>query len=292
MMNLRSVIPLSPLNKDNAKSPRLKERRIVRSGEELERLEAIMRTLRGEQGCPWDRQQTHQTLRASLLEEAYEVLEAIEEESPDHLREELGDLLLQVVFHAQLAAESDQFTLADVLADLNAKLVRRHPHVFAGQEVSGAEGVVVNWEQIKAAEKKEERPSALSGVPITFPALMRAEKVQAKAARVGFDWPEVRGPLAKVQEEAEELVAAWEAGVESAEDRRQLEEEYGDLLFSLVNLARFLKIRPELALLRSTEKFIRRFQRLEEKVAAQGATLESLTLAEMDAIWEEEKRKA
>ncbi|NLY91917.1 MAG: nucleoside triphosphate pyrophosphohydrolase [Firmicutes bacterium] len=264
----------------------------MRSGEELERLEEIMRTLRGEQGCPWDRKQTHRTLRASLLEEAYEVLEAIEEDSPEHLREELGDLLLQVVFHAQLAAEKGRFTLADVLADLNAKLIRRHPHVFGDQEANGAEGVIANWERIKAEEKGEERPSALSGVPTTFPALMRAEKVQAKAARVGFDWPDIHGPLAKVQEEAKELVAAWEAGVKSEEGRRRLEEEYGDLLFSLVNLARFLQIRPELALLRSTEKFIRRFQHLEKRVAAKGEKLTALTLEEMDALWEEEKEKA
>ena len=263
----------------------------MRSGEELERLEEIMRTLRSEKGCPWDRKQTHRTLRTSLLEEAYEVLEAIEEDSPEHLREELGDLLLQIVFHAQLAAEKGRFTLADVLADLNAKLIRRHPHVFAGQEVSGVEGVITNWERIKAEEKRDERPSALSGVPTTLPALMRAEKVQAKAARVGFDWPNIKGPLAKVQEETEELVAAWEAGTKDEETQRQLEEEFGDLLFSLVNLARFLKIRPELALLRSTDKFVRRFRRLEEKAAAKGEKLTDLTLAEMDALWEEEKDK-
>lgn len=260
------------------------------SGQELERLIEIMRTLRSDHGCPWDRKQTPRTLRPYLLEEAYEVLEALEEESPVHLREELGDLLLQVVFHAQLAEEAGEFCLKDVLADLNAKLIRRHPHVFAGLEVSGAEGVVANWEQIKAGEKGAAPPSALSGVPTTFPALMRAEKVQTKAARVGFDWPEVRGPLAKVIEEAEELVEAWETGVKSEEDQRKLEEEYGDLLFSLVNLARFLKIRPELALLRSTKKFVRRFQRLEERAIAQGQELSAMTLEEMDALWEEEKK--
>nr|WP_269206201.1 nucleoside triphosphate pyrophosphohydrolase [Capillibacterium thermochitinicola] len=254
-------------------------------------MEEIMRTLRSERGCPWDRKQTHRSLRPYLLEEAYEVLEALEEESPAHLREELGDLLLQVVFHAQLAAESGHFTLADVLADLNAKLIRRHPHVFDNQEVTGAEAAVANWEAIKAREKETEPCSALSGVPTTFPALMRAEKVQAKAARVGFDWPEVRGPLAKIKEEAEELVAVWEAGVKSEADQRRLEEEFGDLLFSLVNLARFLKIRPELALLRSTEKFVRRFRCLEERAAARGQDLSALTLEEMDQLWEEEKKR-
>ncbi|HHT06771.1 MAG TPA: nucleoside triphosphate pyrophosphohydrolase [Hydrogenispora sp.] len=261
------------------------------SGQELERLEEIMRTLRSDRGCPWDREQTHRSLRPYLLEEAYEVLEALEEESPAHLREELGDLLLQVVFHAQLAAESGLFTLADVLAELNAKLLRRHPHVFATPEETGAEAAVANWEEIKAREKAEVPCSALSGVPTTFPALMRAEKVQTKAARVGFDWSEVRGPLAKVKEEAEELVAVWEAGVKSEADQRKLEEEFGDLLFSLVNLARFLKIRPELALLRSTDKFVRRFRYIEERAAAQGQELSTLTLEEMDQLWEEEKKR-
>ena len=263
----------------------------MRSGRELERLEEIMRTLRSERGCPWDRKQTHRSLRPYLLEEAYEVLEALEEESPAHLREELGDLLLQVVFHAQLAAESGHFTLADVLADLNAKLIRRHPHVFANTKVSGAEAAAANWEAIKTQEKETPPCTALSGVPTTFPALMRAEKVQAKAARVGFDWPEVRGPLAKIKEEAEELVAVWEAGVKSEADQRKLEEEFGDLLFSLVNLARFLKIRPELALLRSTEKFVRRFRCLEERAAARGQDLATMTLEEMDQLWEEEKKR-
>ena len=264
----------------------------MNSGYELERLEEIMRTLRSDRGCSWDRKQTHRSLRPYLLEEAYEVLEALEEESPAHLREELGDLLLQVVFHAQLATETGQFTLADVLAELNAKLIRRHPHVFAAPEETGAEAAVANWEEIKAREKEETPCSALSGVPTTFPALMRAEKVQAKAARVGFDWPDVRGPLAKVKEEAEELVAVWEAGVKSEAEQRRLEEEFGDLLFSLVNLARFLKIRPELALLRSTEKFVRRFRCLEERAAAQGRDLSALTLEEMDQLWEEEKKQS
>ena len=260
-------------------------------GQELERLEEIMRTLRSEHGCPWDREQSHWTLRPYLLEEAYEVLEAIEENSPAHLREELGDLLLQTVFHAQLAAEAEQFNLTAVLQELNAKLIRRHPHVFAEGEATSAEGVVATWEQIKAKEKGSARSSALSGVPTTLPALMHAEKTQAKAARVGFDWPGIEGPLAKVQEEAAELVEAWEAGAQDEEGRRKLEEEYGDLLFSLVNLARFLKIRPELALRRSTEKFTRRFRRLEERVALEGQELSSLTLEEMDAIWEEEKKR-
>ena len=209
----------------------------MNSSTELQRLVEIMQKLRGEDGCPWDREQTHASLRPYLLEEAYEVLEAIEENSPAHLREELGDLLLQVVFHAQIAEEQGKFTLDEVLHELNAKLIRRHPHVFGGQEVDGVKEALANWEEIKTAEKEEKPASLLDGIPKTFPALLRAEKIQKKAVRVGFDWPEITGPLAKVKEEAEELVKAWRRQEEegpNAKNKRQLEEEFGDLLFSLV----------------------------------------------------------
>ncbi|NLW57055.1 MAG: nucleoside triphosphate pyrophosphohydrolase [Firmicutes bacterium] len=265
------------------------------SSSELQRLVEIMQRLRGENGCPWDREQTHLSLRPYLLEEAYEVLEAIEENSPAHLREELGDLLLQVVFHAQIAEEQGEFTLADVLSELNAKLIRRHPHVFGGQEVAGVKGALANWEQIKTAEKEEKPASLLDGIPNTFPALMRAEKLQRKAAGVGFDWPEIAGPLAKVKEETEELVKVWhqqEQEGPSAQTARQLEEEFGDLLFSLVNLARFLKLNPELALKRTCDKFYNRFCRMEELAAAHGESLAGLTLAQLDALWEESKQQS
>ena len=263
------------------------------SGKELHRLEEIMKQLRSENGCPWDREQTHLSLRPYLLEEAYEVLEAIEEDSTEHLLEELGDLLLQVVFHAQIAAEESRFTLTDVLKELNAKLIRRHPHVFAGKEVGGVKEVLVNWEEIKAAEHEEKPACVLDGIPASLPALMRAEKMQVKAACLGFDWGEISGPLAKVKEEAEELATAWRLWRkegQAQEQGRQIEEEFGDLLFSLVNLARFLGIRPELALNRTSDKFYQRFRRMEESAAARGESLHRLTLAQMDELWEESKK--
>lgn len=258
------------------------------SGECLEKLERIMSRLRGEGGCPWDRRQTHLSLRPYLLEEAYEVLEAIESGSSGDLREELGDLLLQVVFHAQIAAEAGEFDLADVIRAVSEKMIRRHPHVFADTVVDGVEGVLDNWEKIKSAEKERAPNSVLDGIPGDLPALMQAEKIQKKAARVGFDWPDIRGPLTKISEETRELHKAWISWKkdQSREDRKlSLEEEYGDLLFALVNLARFLEIHPELALHRTVEKFRRRFQQMEQAAAAKGQKLSAMTLEEMDHLW-------
>ncbi|NLW09092.1 MAG: nucleoside triphosphate pyrophosphohydrolase [Firmicutes bacterium] len=267
----------------------------MNSGRELERLEQIMKRLRGEDGCPWDRQQTHASLRPCLIEEAYEVLEAIDKGSAPALREELGDLLLQVVFHAQIARENGDFTLADVIAGINEKLIRRHPHVFGGTEVDGVEGVIKNWEQIKAEEKEAAPASALDGIPAHFPALLRAGKMQEKASRLGFDWPDFKGPLAKISEESREFRRAWNAWrkarseEEKEEKRRQMEEEFGDILFALVNFSRFLGIEPEAALHRVTGKFYRRFRAMEEAAARQGLDLRKMTLEEMDRLWEAEK---
>lgn len=263
------------------------------SSHEIKKLEEIMEHLRGENGCPWDREQTPISLKPCLLEEAYEVLEAIDEGSPEHLREELGDLLLQVVFHAQIAKERGQFTLADVIRELNEKMIRRHPHVFASTEVQGVKDVLKNWEEIKATEKEEIPVSALDGIPVTLPALMRAEKIQSKASHLGFDWDEISGPLEKVKEEAEELVEARTLYEQKNKDERlycKMEEEFGDLLFSLVNLARFLDIRPEIALNRTVDKFYDRFRKMEANAAAHGEALEDLTLTQMDELWEESKR--
>ncbi len=262
------------------------------SSHELKKLEEIMEHLRGENGCPWDREQTPISLRPYLLEEAYEVLEAIDEGSPEHLREELGDLLLQVVFHTQIAKEREQFTLVDVIRELNEKLIRRHPHVFASTEVEGVKDVLKNWEKIKAAEKEEKPISALDGIPVNLPALMRAEKIQIKASHLGFDWDEINGPLQKVKEEAEELVEARMAYEQKNKDEslyRKMEEEFGDLLFSLVNLARFLGARPEIALNRSVDKFYDRFRKMEQSAAAHGEVLADLTLTQMDELWEKSK---
>jgi len=265
------------------------------SGKELERLKSIMERLRGEEGCPWDRKQTHTTLRPYLLEEAYEVLEAIDNGSSSDLREELGDLLLQVVFHAQIAGENGDFSLAGVIAGITEKLIRRHPHVFAGSKVDGVGGVMKNWDRIKAEEKKKPPASALDGIPAHFPALLRAVKVQEKAARFGFDWPDFEGPLAKVKEEIEEFSRAWhdweKAGniKEREEKHEKMEEEFGDILFALVNLSRFLSIQPEPALNKVTEKFCRRFRSMEEASRRRGLDLSKMTLEEMDRLWEESK---
>ncbi len=265
------------------------------SGKELERLEAVMERLRGEAGCPWDRKQTHTTLRPYLLEEAYEVLEAIDNGSPSQLQEELGDLLLQVVFHAQIAREKGEFTLAGVIKGITEKLIRRHPHVFGGEKVDGIAGVMKNWDQIKAEEKKEAPASALDGIPASLPALLRAAKVQEKASRLGFDWPDIKGPLAKVKEEIKEFRRAWKAWEKAAnkkereEKHKKMEEEFGDILFALVNAGRFLGIQPEPALNMVTEKFCRRFRAMEEMARRRGLDLANMTLEEMDCLWEESK---
>lgn len=257
------------------------------SSANLQRLHQIVARLRAPDGCPWDREQTHMSLRAGLLEEAYEVVQAIEEQDPAHLCEELGDLLLQVVFHSQLAQESGRFTFETVAAGIAEKLVRRHPHVFEEDHCADSAEVLQRWEDIKRAErgKKHASESALDGVSGGLPALMRAEKIQKKAARTGFDWAEIGPVLDKVREELAEVEA--EIGV----DPERLEGEIGDLLFSVVNLARKLKIDGEVALHRATEKFTTRFRSLEKLAVEKGLVLENLSLPEMDALWDEIKTR-
>ncbi|MGI5839243.1 MAG: nucleoside triphosphate pyrophosphohydrolase [bacterium] len=251
----------------------------------LAALIGVMERLRGEGGCPWDREQTHATLKPYLVEEAYEVVEAIDVGAMDKVCEELGDLLLQVVFHTQLAAERGDFVLADVIESIVEKMIRRHPHVFASTIVRGSGDVLHNWDKIKAQERGgAPRESALSGVPKHFPALLKAFKLQAKAAKVGFDWDSIEGAHAKVREESAELLEALSLG-----NRAKVEEEVGDLLFAVVNVARFAGIEPETALLRTAEKFVRRFRHIEAAAAASGRLLTEMTLAEMDALWEEAK---
>lgn len=246
----------------------------------------IMARLRGQNGCPWDRQQTHESLKPYLVEEAYEVLEAIDEEEPAKLCEELGDLTLQVVFHAQLAEEAGAFTIADVLAAICEKLKRRHPHVFGDVVAETAQEVLFNWEQIKQTERRrfQGKASLLDGVPRELPALLRAHRLQEKASRVGFDWSEAREVLQKVEEEMSELRAAMDG---QAPER--VEAELGDLLFALVNLGRFLAVNPEEALRKTIARFIRRFQYIEEALARRGQTPGKVTLQEMDALWEQAK---
>lgn len=248
----------------------------------------IMARLRGENGCPWDREQTHASIKPYLLEETYEVLESIDENDPAKLEEELGDLALQVVFHAQMADEVGLFTIADVLRGINEKLRRRHPHIFGDVKADTAQEVLFNWEQIKKLEreKAQGRASLLDGVPRELPALLRAHRLQEKASRVGFDWNEARQVFQKVEEELAELRAAMES-----EQPDRMEAELGDLLFSLVNLGRFIAVNPEDALRKTIARFIARFQYIEEELARRGTAPGQVTLEEMDALWAEAKAK-
>lgn len=239
--------------------------------------------LRAPEGCPWDREQTHLSLRRYLLEETYEVLAALDAEDMDALRGELGDLLLQIVLHSQIAVEEGEFSLAEVIAEVQAKMIRRHPHVFGDVAVSGASEVVHNWEQIKAAERNgQAKPDlgALGEVPPGLPALAQAETYQKRAAKVGFDWPDVSGVKAKITEEIEEIETA-------ADDERG--KEVGDLLFAVVNWARWLKIEPETALREANARFARRFRHVEQAAQTQGRELKAMTLAELDELWERAK---
>ncbi|MEK7294486.1 MAG: nucleoside triphosphate pyrophosphohydrolase [Nitrospirota bacterium] len=265
----------------------------------------LMAKLRAPDGCPWDRKQTHESLKPYLLEETYEVLETIDKQDEPKLREELGDLLLQILFHAQIAAERKAFSMEEVMQLLADKLVRRHPHVF-GEKGDGAltpDQVYSNWEQIKKSERQQagRSESVLDGVPKTLPALLRAFQIQARASRVGFDWPHnsdgVHQVMDKVKEEIEELTDAYgtrekrAGGADQAALQRHLEDEMGDVLFSLVNLARFLKVNPEDAMRRATDRFADRFHFIEAEASRTGRALESMTLAEMDALWEKAKQK-
>ena len=250
-------------------------------------LAEVMARLRGPDGCPWDREQTPETLRKYVIEEAYEVVEAIDARSPAKLSEELGDLLLQVVFHAQLASETGVFTLSDVTQSITEKLIRRHPHVFGAVTVSGSDEVLTNWEQIKRAEPGyEDRVSILDGIPAGLPALMRAAEVSKRVVKVGFDWPSISEVLDKVEEEIAELRAEIAAG---QTDRAG--DELGDLLFTLVNVARQLKIDPEDALRRMTTRFAARFRFIERFAAETNRAVSDLTLAEMEAVWQQAKRE-
>ncbi|HJV67214.1 MAG TPA: nucleoside triphosphate pyrophosphohydrolase [Geomonas sp.] len=249
------------------------------------RLMEIMRKLRAPGGCPWDAEQTHQSLKRYLIEEAYEVIEAIDTDNQDLLKEELGDLLLQPVFHAAVAEEAGSFTMEEVLDAINDKLIRRHPHVFGEEVIETSEAQVQNWEKIKKQEKGVERKSALSGIPPELPALMKAQKITEKAARVGFDWEHTDQVFAKVMEELNEFEEAMLAG-----DQKEMEAELGDLLFAIVNLGRFLCIDPEEALRKTIGRFTKRFSHVEDSLHAKGMAMQSATLEEMDVLWEEAKR--
>jgi tetrapyrrole methylase family protein / MazG family protein len=250
----------------------------------FDQLLKLVQRLRGKGGCPWDREQNLDTLRQYLIEETYEVLDAIDSNDPAGHAEELGDLLLQILLQAEIRRENGDFTFADVADILASKLVRRHPHVFGDVKVSGSKDVVRNWEAIKSGEKKK-RKSVLDGIPRSFPALHRAQKVQSRAARVGFDWARLSDVIAKVDEEMAETREAI-----SRRKKSRIKEEIGDLLFSIVNLARFQNINAEDCMDAAISRFVRRFQRVEERVENEGRRVKDCTLAELDAHWEAVKK--
>jgi MazG family protein len=254
-------------------------------GRQVERLRAIMHRLRSPGGCPWDAEQTHASLVPNLIEEAYETVDAITREDWNHLREELGDVLLQVVFHSELEAEAGRWDMDDVARDICEKLVRRHPHVFARSEAGTADEVLRQWDAIKRSEKGDEDKPFLHGIGKGLPALLRAAKLQKKVAKVGFDWPGVDGIIGKIEEELEEVrdeLKAHEPGTAVSEE---LEAEVGDLLFVVVNLARKLNIDPEVALEGTNAKFMDRFHQVEEELKGTKRTLEEATPDEMEVLW-------
>ena len=249
----------------------------------------VMAILRSPDGCPWDREQTHESIRSNLLEETHEAIEAINNQDMAALREELGDVLLQVVFHAQMEQEAGGFTFDDVVDELCRKLVVRHPHVFGDAQAGDAAAVLKTWDSVKRATKGEgtTQTDLLRNVPRSLPALMRAEKVQGRARRVGFDWPNVSGALEALDSETVEFKEALATGNADA-----MEDELGDLLFSAVNVSRFIKVDAEQALVRSTDKFITRFGRVEALAAARGIDMTQASIEELDALWQEAKAQA
>jgi len=252
----------------------------------IARLREIVAALRSPGGCPWDREQTHASLRGALLEEAHEVVDAMNRNDDPHLSEELGDLLLQVVFHAQIATEEERFTFDDVARAISEKLIRRHPHVFGDDQCEDSAAVLKRWDEIKHAEKGGTQQSALDGIPQGLPALMRATKLQKKAAKIGFDWENASPVLGKVREELAEIETEIASG-----DREKLEDELGDLLFTAVNLARKLHIDAEVALHRASAKFERRFREVEHLASKRSLALATMSLPELDALWDEVKAR-
>jgi len=252
----------------------------------LEQLVQIMQDLLGENGCPWDKEQNHQSLKKYLIEECYEVIEAIEEEDMYKLCDELGDLLLQIVFHAELASMEGYFNIYDVITAIAQKMIRRHPHVFGQVKVKNSAEVLANWDEIKKDEKREKGEALRLEVPRALPALLRAQKIQSKAAKIGFDWPDVNGPGQKLDEEIAEFKKALEQ-----KDLSQMKEELGDILFSIVNIARFCGLDAEEALSDTNSKFLKRFAFMEEEAERLGVDLASLTLKEMDVLWEKAKQR-
>lgn len=252
----------------------------------IEDLLLIIRRLRAPGGCPWDREQTHESIKKNFIEETYEVIEAIHKQDTALLQEELGDVLMQVVFHAQMEEERGTFTFADVANGVCQKLVERHPHVFGDTEVGGAQDVLRNWDDIKRKSKAQKTyTQSMQAVPRELPALMRADKIQQKAKKAGFDWPDVTGALKKVREETTELEDAVEK-----QDAANIQEELGDVLFSVVNVSRFLSLDAEEALTAATDKFMNRFAAVERLACDRGISMKEASLEELDALWDEAKQ--
>jgi nucleoside triphosphate diphosphatase len=255
------------------------------AGNAFDKLVDIMSALRAEDGCPWDREQTRESLKPFLVEETYEVLEALDEGDPEKIKEELGDLLFQIVFHCQIAKERGEFDVKDVIAKISEKMRTRHPHVFGDARHETAEEVLKQWEERKKEEGKG-RESILEGIPKELPSLLRAHRIQSRAARVGFDWAQVHDVMRKLDEELGEFREALQRG-----DKTRIEDELGDLFFVLVNISRFVGVNPEDALRRTISKFISRFRYIEMKAADSGKILSEMTLEEMDKLWDEAKEK-
>jgi tetrapyrrole methylase family protein/MazG family protein len=276
---------------DVAKGAQGAKRAAAKAGEWFEKLVEVQARLRAPDGCPWDREQTHRTLQTYLIEEAYEVLEALESRDDAKLAEELGDLLLQIVFHSQIAREEDRFTVADVIREIHDKMVRRHPHVFGEAKARNSAEVLKNWEQIKAEERgakekelagenADKRRSLLDGISRGLPATLEGFQLTRRAARIGFDWENAKGVLEKIGEESSELGKALRR-----EETACIEEEAGDLLFAVVNLARFLHVDPEIALKKANAKFARRFQAMERLARESGRKLADVPRPEMESLW-------
>lgn len=252
---------------------------------EFKKLTEIVDTLMGEQGCPWDKVQTRETLKPYLVEEAYETLEALDGNNPEEIKEELGDLLYQILFHAKISENKNEFNITDVIETISDKMILRHPHVFREENLETPDEVVTQWEEIKNKEKgKKDRESVLDGIPSHLPSLLRSQKLQKKAARHGFDWDKISSVFEKLDEEIAEFKEAVLSGVE-----KDMTEELGDLLFVLVNIAKFKKIDAEEALRATNNKFIKRFQHIEAEVAKRGKTLKETPLEELEQYWQDAK---
>ena len=252
---------------------------------DIQELLKIMEALRGDKGCPWDKEQTRESLKPYIIEEAYELFEAIEENDPENIKEELGDLLFQIVFQCQIAKERAEFDMSGVIEKIGEKMIARHPHVFGDTECRTPEEVTKQWEVLKKQEGKL-RESILEGVPKAMSSLLRAHRLQKRAAQAGFDWEKVEDVLEKLDEELNEFKEALES-----KDQKGIEDELGDILFMLVNISRFISVNPEDALRKTISKFIHRFRYIEMKAAEQGKKLSDMTLQEMDRLWDEAKEK-